>query len=125
MPVQPGTLELLIQSLRRGEAVLIACDRDINGHGITSTFFDEETTLPTVAVRIAMRTGAAVIPIFTRRDGNDKYVIQVEPAIKILTAGNGALAKNVEQVVQIMERHIGHCPQQWATLNSIWAKSKE
>lgn len=125
MPVQPGTLELLMQSLRRGEAVLIACDRDINGHGITSVFFDEETTLPTVAVRIAMCTGAAVVPIFNRRDGNDKYAIQVEPAINILTAGNGAVEKNVEQVVQIMERHIRHCPQQWVTLSSIWGKSEE
>ncbi len=58
-----------MQSLRRGEAILIACDRDIKGKGITSAFFGEKTMLPTVAVKIAMRTGAVVVPIFNRRDG--------------------------------------------------------
>jgi len=125
MPAQSGTLELLMQSLRRGEAIVIACDRDIKGNGIKSIFFGDETTLPTVAVRIAMRTGAAVVPIFNQRDGDGRYVIHVEPAIDILTTGNGAVAKNVEQVAQVMERHIRHCPEQWTTLSSIWAKSKE
>jgi KDO2-lipid IV(A) lauroyltransferase len=125
VPSETGTLELLMQSLRRGEAILIACDRDISGHGMSSFFFDEETTLPTVAVRIAMCTGAAVVPIFNRRDRDGKYVIYVEPAIDMLATGNGAVSKNLELVARVMEKHIRRCPQQWATLSSIWGKSDE
>jgi len=104
MPGQSGTLESLMRSLHRGEAILMACDRDIKGNGITSIFFGKETTLPTVAVRIAMRTGAAIVPIFCRRDGDNGYVIHVEPAINVITGGNSAVAKNVEKVAQVMER---------------------
>jgi KDO2-lipid IV(A) lauroyltransferase len=93
-----------MRSLHRGEAILMACDRDIKGNGITSIFFGKETTLPTVAVRIAMRTGAAIVPIFCRRDGDNGYVIHVEPAINVITGGNSAVAKNVEKVAQVMER---------------------
>ncbi|APV45074.1 kdo(2)-lipid IV(A) lauroyltransferase [Dehalogenimonas formicexedens] len=123
MPGRPGALESMMQLLRSGEAILMACDRNIKGKGITSVFFGEEATLPTVAVRMAMRTGAAIVPIFNRREDNGKYVIYVEPAIDVFTTGNGAVVKNVEQIAQVMERYIRHCPEQWVTLKSIWAKS--
>lgn len=124
MPGQPGALESMMQLLRSGEAISMACDRNIQGKGITSVFFGEEVTLPTVAVIMAMRTGAAIVPIFNRRNHNGSYVINVEPAIDVLTTGNGAVAKNVEQVAQVMERYIRDCPEQWVTLRSIWAKGQ-
>ena len=125
MPGQAGTLESLMRSLHRGEAILIACDRDITGNGIKSVFFGDETKLPTVAVKIAMRTGAIVVPIFNRREENGRYVIQVAPAVDILTSGNDAVAKNVVRVAEVMEQHIRQCPEQWITTSSIWAKGAE
>jgi KDO2-lipid IV(A) lauroyltransferase len=124
IPAQVGVLEMLMQSLRRGEAVLLACDRDIANNGLRSDFFGEETTLPASAVLIAMRTGASIVPIFTMRRNDGGYDIYTEPAINIIPSVNGTVARNVEQIASIMERYIRNCPEQWVVLNPIWAGNK-
>ena len=122
VPAQPGVLEVLIQCLRRGEAVLFACDRNIAKNGLKSNLFGEETTLPAAAVRIAMRTGAAVVPAFNLRRGDDQYDVYFEPAIDVIPVGNGAVAKNMAQVANAMEKYIRSCPEQWVVLSRIWTK---
>ncbi|MBT9149453.1 MAG: Phosphatidylinositol mannoside acyltransferase [Dehalococcoidia bacterium] len=121
VPAQSGVLKVLIQSLRRGEAVLLACDRDIASNGLKSNFFGEETILPGDAVRIAMRTGATVVPVFNLRRGDDRYDVYFEPAIDVIPAGSGAVARNMEQVAHVMEKYIRSCPEQWVVLSRIWA----
>ena len=124
VPAQLGVLGVLIQSLRRGEAVLLACDRDIAKNGLKSNLFGEETTLPAAAVRIAMRTGAAVVPAFNLRRGDGRYDVYFEPAINVIPAGNGAVARNMEQVAHVMEKYIKSCPEQWVVLSPIWASEQ-
>jgi KDO2-lipid IV(A) lauroyltransferase len=117
---QSGALEVVIQSLRRGEVVLLACDRAIAKDGFKSDFFGEETSLPAEAVRIAMRTGAAVVPAFSLRRGDGKHDIYCEPAVDIALGGNGAVARNVQQVIHVMEKYIRACPEQWVVLGRAW-----
>jgi lauroyl/myristoyl acyltransferase len=117
---QSGALEIVIQSLRRGEVVLFACDRDIAKDGFKSDFFGEEAFLPAEAVRIAMRTGAAVIPAFSLRRGDGQHDVYCEPAIDIVLGGNGAVARNLQQVTHVMEKYIKACPEQWVVLGHAW-----
>lgn len=121
IPSKPGVMEVLIQSLRRGEVVLLACDRDIANNGLRLDFFGKKTTLPASAVLMAMRTGASVVPIFTMRREDGHYDIYIEPAIDMIPSGNGAVARNIEQIASIMEKYIKTCPEQWVVLNPIWA----
>lgn len=121
VPAQNGVVKVLIQTLRRGEVVLIACDRDIANNGSKADFFCEETVLPTTAVKLAMRTGATVVPAFTLRRGNGQHDVYFEPALDVVPAGNGAVAKNMEQVAHIMEKYIKRCPEQWVVLSPFWA----
>ncbi|MCK5429919.1 MAG: lysophospholipid acyltransferase family protein, partial [Anaerolineales bacterium] len=114
LPSQPGTLGALFRCLRRGEAVLFASDRDIDNNGLRTTFFGKETTMPTIAVRIAMKTGAALVPCFNRRRMNGKYDLNIEPAIEIVGRESGtSVADTVEKVVRVMEKHIRRTPEQW------------
>jgi len=120
LPARLGAIEELIHSLRRGEVVLLVCDRDIVKNGLKLNFFDAETTMPSIAVRMAMRTGAAVVPTFNLRRGDGRYEVFFEPVVDIIPAGNGALVKNMERVAHIMEKHIKRCPEQWVVLSPIW-----
>ncbi|MBM4463210.1 MAG: lysophospholipid acyltransferase family protein [Chloroflexi bacterium] len=122
---QSGALEIVIQSLRRGEVVLFACDRDIAKDGFKSDFFDEETSLPAEAVRIAMRTGAAVLPAFSLRRNHGKHDIYCEPAMDIALGRNGAVARNIQQVIRVMEKYIRACPEQWVVLGRAWPDKQE
>ena len=121
LPSQPGTIGTLLRCLRRGETVLFASDRDIDNSGLRTTFFGEETTMPTIAVRIAMKTGAALVPIFSRRLINGIYVLDIEPAIEIVgRASDASVADTVEKVARVMEKHIRRTPEQWVVLSPIW-----
>jgi len=124
LPAQSGVLDVLMQSLHRGEAVLLACDRDIANNGLRTDFFGEETTLPASAALIAMRTGASVVPIFTLRREDGRYDVYVEPAINIIHTGNGAVARNIQQITHVMEKYIKMCPEQWVVLNPIWTNKQ-
>lgn len=121
LPSQPETISTLFRCLHRGEAVLFACDRDIDKNGLRTTFFDKETTLPTIAVRIAMKTGAALVPCFNRRLMNGKYDLNIEPAIEIVgKKSDASVAETVEKVARVMEKHIRRTPEQWVVLSPIW-----
>ena len=120
MPVHLGVLRAVIQSLRRGEAVVLVCDRDMGNDSFKSEFFGEETTLPAGAVRIAMRTGAAVVPVFNLRQGDGRYDAYFEPALDIVPSGDDAVARNMEQVIAVMEKYIRTSPEQWVVLSPIW-----
>lgn len=124
VPAEVGSMGLMLRSLHRGEVVLLVCDRDIAGNGLKSDFFGSETTLPTAAVRIAMRTGAAIVPVFNLRRGDGYFDAYFEPAVDIIPSGNGAVAKNLEQVVNVMEKYIKECPEQWVVLSPIWASKQ-
>jgi KDO2-lipid IV(A) lauroyltransferase len=124
VPAQSGVMKVLIRSLRRGEVLLFACDRDIAKNGLKSNFFGEETLLPSVAVRIAMRTGAALVPAFNLRRGDGWYDVYLEPAIDVIPAGKGAVANNMEQVTKVMEKYIKCCPDQWVVLSPVWASKQ-
>lgn len=119
---QPDTLGKLFKCLHRGEALLFASDRDIDLNGVPIKFFGEETTMPTIAVRFAMKTGAALVPVFPRR-ASTGYEINFEPAVELAANGDPqALTENVEKVVRIMEKYIGRDPGQWVVLNRVWSK---
>jgi len=123
VPSKSGALEVMLQSLRKGEVVLLACDRDVTGEAPKSLFFDEETRLPDIAVRIALRTGAAVIPVFNLRRDNGQYDVYLEPPIEVSPNGNGAVAECMNQVIRAMEKYIKSCPEQWVVLEPVWPET--
>ena len=123
IPAKAGALEVVLQSLRKGEVVLLACDRDVTGEAPMSLFFGQETRLPDIAVRIALRTGAAVIPVFNLRRDNGQYDVYIEPPIEVSPNGNGVVAEYMNQVIRAMEKYIKSCPEQWVVLEPVWTET--
>ena len=123
IPAKSGALQAMIGALRNGEIVLIACDRDVTGEAPKALFFGEETRLPDMAVRIALRTRAAIIPVFNLRRDNGHYDVYVEPPIEVAFNGNGPVAKHMNEVIRVMEKYIKSCPEQWAVLEPVWPES--
>jgi KDO2-lipid IV(A) lauroyltransferase len=120
VPNKLGVLRLLIMALKRGETIGMICDRDIGGDGLETAFFGEKTTLPHGPVRIAMRTGAAIVPAFNLRREDNRYDVYFEPAIDLYPDGEDAVLRNMEQLIDVMEKFIKTCPEQWVVLQPIW-----
>ena len=85
-------------------------------------FFGEVTLLPVGAVSLALRTGAAIVPIFGVRQSNNRYSIYIEPPLSL--SGNGNRSHSVraglEKLTAIMERYIRQYPEQWVVLEPVW-----
>jgi len=120
LPAVTGALRQIIKLLRKGEMLLFVLDRDTAGARVQSHFFGRETSMPAEAVKIAMRTGAALVPVFNSRRPDGNYNLYVEPELDIIRNGNDSLAENMERIARVMEKYISRFPEQWVVLEPIW-----
>jgi len=120
LPAVRGALRKIIKLLRNGEVLLFALDKDTAGARVQSHFFGQETSMPAEAVKIAIRTGAAIVPVFNNRRADGKYNLYIEPELEIIHNGNDSLAQNMERIARVMEKYISRFPEQWAVLEPIW-----
>lgn len=122
LPVSISALRDGLQILRHGGTMTIVCDRDIQGNGLKVNFFREETTLPYGAISLALRTGAAIIPVFSVRKPGNRFVIYIEPPLELVDSGNRnqSVKANLENLVTIMEKYIRQYPEQWVVLEPVW-----
>ena len=125
VPVQRSVLKSIMQALHRGEVVLLTCDRDFGNDGLKTLFFGEETTMPIGAVRIAMRTGAAIVPVFCLRGDDGYFDVFFEPAVDIVPGGRDQIAQNVDMVIKVLERYIRMYPEQWVVMSHIWPDGQD
>jgi len=122
IPVSKGTLREGLQILRNGGIIVLVCDRNIQRTGLKVNFFGEETLLPVGAVSLALRTGAAIVPIFGVRQPNNRYSIYIEPPLRLSDNGNRShsLKTGLENLTAVMEKYIRQYPEQWVVLEPIW-----
>ena len=125
-PVGFGALKRSMLSLRRGEVVVILCDRNVTGKGLKVKFFGEETTLPVGAIALALRTGAAMIPAFSVRQTNNQLGLYIEPPLSLVSTGSHRVCvrTNLEKLIVIIEKYIRRYPEQWTTLEPVWGQPR-
>ncbi|RPI58952.1 MAG: hypothetical protein EHM56_00325 [Chloroflexi bacterium] len=121
IPIDGPLLEV-VRALKRGELVGLPCDRVIADSTRVVEFFGTPTLLPDGPVRLALRTGAVVLPAFARRLTDDSFVIHVEPPLELQRTGDqeADIASGMEQVARTMERHISRSPGQWLIAAPLW-----
>jgi KDO2-lipid IV(A) lauroyltransferase len=112
----------LWRALKQGEIVLLGADRDVTGNGRPVEFFGTPTSLPEGPVRLALRSGAALIPVFSRRLPDDTVLIEVDPPLELEQAGD--TDENIEhglrELATVMERRLARHPDQWLVAAPIW-----
>jgi KDO2-lipid IV(A) lauroyltransferase len=120
----PGGLRRMLRGLRRGAAIGLATDRDFLRNGREVTFFGERTTLPIGAVRLALETGAAIVPLICRRH-RYHHTVLLDDIFYVTKTGDmdADLQRGLDQVVAILERHIRADPAQWVMFQRVWPSS--
>jgi KDO2-lipid IV(A) lauroyltransferase len=116
----PG-IRATLSSLRQGEIVAVACDRNIRGDGLRVSFMGKETTLPAGAVKLALQTGAALVPCFDTREANEHHTVHIEPVLDLIASENAeGLIENMKRLVGSMEKYIRSHPEQWVMFQPLW-----
>ena len=111
----------MIKALKANHVVCLLCDRDIAGDGVQVDFFGEQTTLPGGPVTIALRTGAAIIPVGVYQLPGRHHAV-CHPAVEVRRGG--PLRPEIERATQILARElevlIRAKPEQWHLMQPNW-----
>ncbi|HEX5133116.1 MAG TPA: lysophospholipid acyltransferase family protein [Candidatus Krumholzibacteria bacterium] len=114
----------MLEPLRRNEALGVLIDQHTRVAGIWVPFFGRPAYTPTAVAKIALATGAPILPmaIFLGRDG--RHVIHVLPPIRIGTRERGdrdtAVREITERCSLAVEQLIRIDPKQWVWFHHRW-----
>jgi KDO2-lipid IV(A) lauroyltransferase len=113
----------VVTALRRNQLVALVCDlppRD--GRSVRVRICGQEALVPAGPALLALRSGAPVLPFVCRRLPDDRYRIEVQPAVRFEATGNKG--HDVERLAQaIMDRFdpiLRANPEQWYLFSPMW-----
>ncbi len=114
----------VLGALRRGETVGVLMDTNMTAaEGIFVNFFGRPACTTTSVARLALRTGAAIMPAFTVWDAREgKYHIHFEPAVAPTQTGDleADVIATTAECNQVLERTIRRYPDQWLWVHRRW-----
>jgi KDO2-lipid IV(A) lauroyltransferase len=124
LPADGGVLRAIRAALGRNEIVGLFSDRDVLGNGVAVTFFGAPTRLPGGAAGLGLRWGAAVLPAFTARQPDGRYLGWFEPPLDLVRTGDvrADVQANTESVTHTIEAAIRRYPEQWTVFQRVWTE---
>ncbi len=112
----------VLRALDANAIVAMQGDRDFDNTGLPVPFFGREAYFPRGPFRVAMATGATVLPAFIIRVPDGRYRAIVEEPLTIEQRGDrdASLRSNIERYVAILERYVRAYPEQWYCFYPFW-----
>jgi lauroyl/myristoyl acyltransferase len=112
----------VMRALRSNSIVAMQGDRDFDNTGIEVSFFGREAYFPRGPLRVAMATGAAVLPAFIVRapDGRYRAIIEEPLGIEGGPDRDAALRENLARYTAVLERYVRAYPEQWYCFYPFW-----
>ena len=114
----------VLDVLRRRGFVLAAGDLGFaHERGETYPFLDGQARFLTWPARLALTSGAPIVPSFVVREADGQYAVRMEPAIDPAEAGD--VDTIMLRLIAIYERYVRAYPDQWLILHRYWEPAPE
>ena len=114
----------MLAALRAGETVGILMDQNMTPEqGVFVDFFGIPACTSTLMARMALRTGAAVVPGFCLWDATlRRYRVHFEPAMETRRTGNeeADILANTAAYTRVIEDYARRYPEQWLWVHRRW-----
>ena len=113
---------VLMRALRRNEVVGVMGDRDPTEQGVMVNFFNKPCRFPQGPARLALATGAPIIPAFCLRRTNDSFTTVFLPPLPVPEEGSRdeKVVAITQSFANIIEDAVRLYPEQWAVFYSFW-----
>jgi lauroyl/myristoyl acyltransferase len=108
--------EVLAERLRENRVVCLMAERDLTKTGVPVEFFGEQTRMPAGSARLAVETGAALLPSHVWYDGDDCVVHIQEP----LDTSSGDVAAITQALADKFAEGISAHPADWHMMQPQW-----
>ncbi len=110
----------LAQRLRDNKVVCLMGERDLTGKGVPVEFFGERTWMPAGAAKLAIDTGAALMPVhawFTvDAAGREGWGLKTEAPLDV----SRGVADATQQLADRFAANIAEHPADWHMLQPLW-----
>jgi Kdo2-lipid IVA lauroyltransferase/acyltransferase len=114
----------LLSAMRAGETVGILMDTNMTPpQGVFVPFFGIDACTASGLARVALRTGAAVLPGYmVWEEAEKKYVLRFEPPIPLQRTGDeeADIVSNTARFTHAIEKAVRSYPEQWLWLHRRW-----
>jgi KDO2-lipid IV(A) lauroyltransferase len=112
----------LAQRLRDNKVVCLMGERDLTGKGVPVEFFGERTWMPAGAAKLAIETGAALMPVhawFTVDvQGREGWGLKTEAPLDV----SSGVAEATQQLADRFAANIAEHPADWHMLQPLWER---
>lgn len=118
-----GAMMPVLRLLRKGEAVKLLMDQNVDvPEGVFVNFFGRPACTTYGVALMALHTDAAVLPVFTTRMPDGRYLTEIGAEIETVNTGrrDADVFANTQNYMKAMEHHIRKYPQQWLWLHQRW-----
>jgi len=114
----------MLKTLKQGGAIGILADQNtMPEEGIFVDFFGAPACTTAGVARMALHTGAAVVPGYAVWDeALGKYRLYFEPAVELVTTGEAEsdVRENTQKFARVIESIIRKYPEQWVWVHARW-----
>jgi len=112
----------ILNALRNNEAVVIQMDQNFGTGGVWVKFFGKLAATAVGPVTLALRTKAAVVPVYMVREGRGKHQLKIFPEEELIIKKDKdeTILLNVIKITRIIEKWIRKFPFQWAWVHRRW-----
>jgi len=106
-----------------GTIGILADQNTMPEEGVWVDFFGTSACTTTGIARVALHTGAAVVPGYAYWDENlRKYRLRFEPPVELVRSGDaeGDVLANTRRFAKVIEDIIRKHPEQWIWIHARW-----
>ena len=120
-------LRELHQVLRGNELAVVIADEYRTNDGVQVPFFAGTVLARRGPATLALRTAAAVVPVYLIHDKNHGLKLIVEPELDLIRTDKNktAIRENTIRMTQWLERTVRAYPEQWNWMNIHWQENSE
>jgi Kdo2-lipid IVA lauroyltransferase/acyltransferase len=119
----------LLAAMRQGETVGILMDTNMTPpQGVFVPFFAQQACTASGLARVALKTGAAVLPGFMLwEEQEQKYVLHFGPEIEMIATGDDEkdAIENTARFTSVIESYVRRYPSQWLWVHRRWKTRPE
>jgi lauroyl/myristoyl acyltransferase len=108
--------ELLSERLRANKMVCLMAERDLTRTGVEVDFFGEPTRMPAGSAKLAIHTGAALLPVHCWYEG-DESILEIHPELDCASGDVGVITQALADVFAV---NIAAYPADWHMLQPQW-----
>ncbi|MFN0095865.1 MAG: lysophospholipid acyltransferase family protein [Dehalococcoidia bacterium] len=116
----------LVKGLRRGGILALLADRPDVGKGVAVEFFGRPTVFPEGPARLALQTGAALVPLCAvrQRRGSPRAGLLADFTLEAKRTGDldADVRRLTQQAVAVHEGWIRGYPEQWYMFRKLWSE---